>query len=134
MGAITLVIDSELQNVALMAAAVRGLCAAAALTKVDIDRLELGVVEALNNAIIHAYKDQPGGEIRLLWTQEEDMLRIHISDQGQSMRFPPDGHLPGPEAENGRGWFIIQSCVDQLEYGSERGVNTVTLTKRLHHS
>ena len=63
MATITITTESRLENIDLLSAAIRGLCESAALPAADIDRIELCVVEALNNVVLHAYCNQPGHQL-----------------------------------------------------------------------
>ncbi len=56
---ISLSIDADLDKVSLIARAVRALCAEI-LHPDDVDAVELGLVEAINNVIKHGYGGQPG--------------------------------------------------------------------------
>lgn len=128
---ITLTIASRLEDVSLVGGAVRGLCEAASLPPPDVFQIELAVVEALNNIIYHAYQNRPEHQVSLTWMLANGGLRIEISDQGQAMMTRPDGKMPEALQENGRGWPIMMACMDQVEYYSTNGLNTLILIKQL---
>jgi serine/threonine-protein kinase RsbW len=132
MHSITLVIESLWEDVDLAAAAVRGLCAPIPLSTEQIDAIELSVVETLNNTVKHAYEEQPGHTIKLIWSISTDYLQIEILSWGKPMERIPPGELPDADSENGRGWYIIKSCIDQIEcYSHKDGTNVVKLVKQL---
>lgn len=131
MATITITTESRLENIDLLSAAIRGLCESAALPAADIDRIELCVVEALNNVVLHAYCNQPSHQLAVNWQLAADRLQIDISDQGNPIATPPPQDLPAADAEGGRGWFIMKACMDSLHYCSAAGTNTLTLVKRL---
>ena len=76
-----LIIDSCLQDTVLAAMAVRSTCELVSLSPEEINRVELCLVEVVNNAIIHGYGSESGHaveiEVRLL---AEEALEIVVSD------------------------------------------------------
>lgn len=132
MHSITLSLESQWKDVDLAAAAVRGLCAQLSLPEERIGEIELSVVEALNNTVKHAYGEQKGQPIKLIWSEYSDTIQIEIHSWGKPMKRIPPGELPPAESENGRGWYIIKSCVDQFVcYAMEDGTNVVKLVKHI---
>lgn len=129
--AITLTIDSRPANVALVSEALRGLCTLTALSQAEIERLCIGVVEAVNNAILHAYEARPGHPITVTWTITGRCLRIGVTDRGRPMTAPPAREWPAAEIEGGRGGPIMWTCADRLECTIEGRSKTVTLIKYL---
>src|SRR3712207_7467379 len=61
---INLFIDSDLDKVAQIALAIRGLCTGL-VSDDELDAVELSVVEAINNVIKHGYGGEPGREIQV---------------------------------------------------------------------
>ncbi|MCU7836157.1 MAG: ATP-binding protein [gamma proteobacterium symbiont of Taylorina sp.] len=94
-------------------------------------QLELCAVEAVNNAIIHAYANKPGGKITIEYSLFHKQLEIKISDSGAAMQQAIPEHLVAPESEGGRGWYIMKQWMDSVEYMSKQGTNTVILRKTL---
>jgi serine/threonine-protein kinase RsbW len=135
---IHLTLPSSLENVALAGRALHGIGAEAGLEPLQCDQLELCVVEAVNNSILHAYEGQPGHEVRLEVALHEDRLEVQVVDRGTPM---PPGALedavprePGDVlalAEGGRGLLIMRQLMDGLEYASGARGNVLTLVKRL---
>jgi serine/threonine-protein kinase RsbW/stage II sporulation protein AB (anti-sigma F factor) len=56
----------------------------------DAEGLELAVSEAATNAILHAYRDGPAGEIRLVMCPEPDRIVVVVRDWGAGMLPRPD--------------------------------------------
>lgn len=131
MPSITFCFNSCFECVEQVAASVRGLCEQASFSQAQMHEIELSVVEALNNTVEHAYADRDDGRISMTWALTERDLRIDILNWGRSMAGVPQVDLPGASAERGRGWPIMHSCVDEVEYFSEQGVNTLRLVKIL---
>ena len=139
---ILLEIDSVLANTTLVAMAVRGLCAMTTLSPVAINRLELCLVEVVNNAIEHAYSNQAGHKVEAVVELEKTQLSITISDWGSPI---PEGNLQqdkpqemDPESPetwlcSGRGLHIVRKLMDTVEYSSHQGKNSLLMCKQLRH-
>lgn len=113
---ITLKISSHVELVSPLAEALHAFC----LATTDSDSCAFGVqcavVEAVNNIILHAYNKDAYNDIIVQCHKENSVLLIEIIDYGLSMSSLPIPSLPAFEAENGRGWWIIHSCVDNYYY------------------
>lgn len=128
-------IDSKLSDVALIGHAVRGVCACSPLTEEAYGEMEVCVVEAVNNAITHAYRRQDGYKVETAITLHPDRISFEVSDFGTSivdfaprtLEFDPEdiGSLP----ENGMGLFIIETIMDEVSYRSENGRNTLSFCR-----
>lgn len=128
-------IDSRLSDVALVGHAVRGVCACSPLTEEAYGEMEVCVVEAVNNAITHAYRRQDGFRVETAITLHPDRISFEVSDFGTSivdfaprtLEFDPEdiGSLP----ENGMGLFIIETIMDEVSYRSENGRNTLSFCR-----
>lgn len=134
---VTLRFDSRLENVELVARALRGMCGAAGVEARECARVELAVAEAVNNVIRHAYHRAPGHPVEIVFTLDDARFTIEVSDEGAPMPprrtpvldFDPADleHLP----EGGMGLYIIHSVMDQVEYRSRGGRNSLVMTRRL---
>ena len=104
-----------------------------------IDALRLGLAEALNNIVAHAYGGLPGRPIRAELRATPDGCEVLLSDEGAPM---PDGYAPEKGAEfnagdlatlpeGGFGWPLIRAQVDAVEYRRQDGCNLLRLAKRL---
>jgi anti-sigma regulatory factor (Ser/Thr protein kinase) len=100
--------------------------------KEDIESLILATVEVVNNAIQHAYLNQPGKEIKISLTFNDKYTIVEIVNYGLCIEKEPSYDLPASESERGRGWFIIKSCVDQVSFRSKDGINNITLVKSIN--
>jgi len=132
---IKLTISSSLENVPLLASAVNKLCSFIPLSGVESYQVEVCIVEAVNNAIKHAYENKPGYDVEVVFTLHPDKLILDICDFGRAMEqrnkpyldFDPNDlkNLP----EEGIGLFIIETIMDDVSYRSDEGKNTLTMTK-----
>jgi len=131
-------IDSKLSNVALIGHAVRGVCACSPLSDETYGEMEVCVVEAVNNAITHAYRRQDGFRVETAITLHQDRISFEVSDFGtaivdyapRTLEFDPEdiGSLP----ENGMGLFIIETIMDEVSYRTENGRNTLAFCRYFH--
>jgi len=134
---VTIRIESNLEDVALVGAVARMLASRLSLAEADIGDIELAVSEAVNNAILHAYRDEPGHLVEIKFTQQEDELTIDVCDQGRPMtNFEPtafgyDSADPLRLPERGMGLFIIGEIMDEAVYRSSRAKNVLTMTRRI---
>jgi anti-sigma regulatory factor (Ser/Thr protein kinase) len=113
---ITLTIGSDAEQVSLLSEALHALCLYATESEKCALDVQSAVVEALNNIVIHSYQNQPGHEITVCWSKLHKQLRIDIIDNGDSINCLPIPELPDFEKEGGRGWWIINACVDEYFY------------------
>ena len=105
------------------------------LTPGDAALLELAVVEAVNNAILHAYAGIDQGQVRVDMTRQGNRLIFAVTDWGQpfdlasQMARARERNQSPDLAEHGRGLALINQIMDQVEYSSQGGANTMRLTK-----
>jgi serine/threonine-protein kinase RsbW len=134
---ITLTIDSNLDDVGLVGVSVHALGKHLGLDESCADEVEICVVEAVNNAIEHAYLYKPGHTIEVLIQSNEEVLSISIKDTGNSMEQldPPNLDFDPEDLDNlpegGMGLYIIHNVMDKISYDSANGVNTFTMLRRL---
>ncbi|CAM3524374.1 ATP-binding protein [Parendozoicomonas haliclonae] len=140
---LTLSIDSRLEDTVLVAMAVRGVCAMTAMSQKELNRMELCVVEVVNNAIEHAYQGRSGHriEVELIYSPEEN-LEIVVSDYGSAMPeevrpenkkelVVPDPHNPDTLLASGRGLAIVEKLMDHIHYQSHEGRNSFHMFRAL---
>jgi serine/threonine-protein kinase RsbW len=134
---VKLIIDSVLGHASLVAEAVKGMCSVADLSPEDASLLSLCVFEAVTNSIRHAYNDEPDHQIEVVFSLDQDQIRIEVSDNGDPMEQPEEPDLdfdPGDIRnlpEGGMGLHIIYETMDQVAYESSDRKNTLTMVKRL---
>ncbi|WP_257295237.1 ATP-binding protein [Endozoicomonas sp. YOMI1] len=137
--AVRLEIDSELANTTLIAMAVRGLCAMTTLSPVEVNRVELCVVEIVNNAIEHAYGNEKGHKVEVGVSLLQACIMLTISDWGKpmdqgklgsrDMSVDPDN--PAAWLCSGRGLPIVQSLMDNVEYQTVGDKNSFIMSKQI---
>lgn len=124
-------ISSDLNQVSLVSISISAIAKQIALDEMTCYQVETCVVEAINNAIIHAYQKQAGNDVIIECHISSEQLQIFVCDYGQRMESPiPDASLAvDPQQEGGRGWFIMQQWMDKVDYMSANGMNKVCLIK-----
>ena len=91
----------------------------------DIASIEIGVLEAVSNAVEHAY-DLPGGRIRVEGAlDEQGRACLTVVDHGRWRTPEPD---PG---RRGRGLLMIRGCMDTVEVEATTEGTTAPLDRRL---
>lgn len=103
-------------------------------TVAELDEIKVAVSEAVSNAIIHGYRNDPGQyvEMSLGVTPQELVIAIHddgvgIVDVEEAMRpsFSSDGRM-------GLGFAFMQSFMDDVDVASlPNAGTTVTMRKKL---
>ena len=135
-------IDSQLSNTTLVAMAVRGVCAMTTLSPVEINRLELCLVEIVNNAIEHAYGNEAGHPVEICVWLKKTSMNISVSDWGISIpsdvidsQEPEEINPDHPESWlcSGRGLHIVNKLMDDVSYETEEGKNSFIMSKALRY-
>lgn len=130
-------IESALQAVPLMGAAVRGLCSSAGLPESETYRLELCVVEAVTNCVKYAYENSSKNEVEIIVSYYQQRILFEIYDTGKTLSlrnkptldFDPDD--PENLPEGGMGLFIIYEVMDSVTYTVSEGKKILSMTKFL---
>lgn len=132
-GAITLSIDSTLDDVALVGRAVRAICRALPGGARAASDVELCVVEAVNNAIEHSYGGLRGQRVDVHFIACDGWVEIEVVDHGRGFgdSGPPCLVAPDVLDEGGRGLYIMHALMDEVTFRRENSCNVVRLTRRL---
>lgn len=91
---------------------------------------ELALVEAANNAVQHATREQLRHLITLSATLKARRIDLSVEDHTGGFDFPSNLAPPSPTIERGRGLFLIQSLMDDVRYVRGSSTNTLYLWKR----
>lgn len=136
-GEITLSIPAELRFVWSIGVAVKAICIEAGMESAEAGLIELAVVEAVNNSIIHAYRESGPQGVEVQLTLTEGRLEADIRDHGAErdnlpeprLDFDPQDVNSLPEGQ--MGWFIINQVMDRVSYRRGHDKNHLFLTKYL---
>ncbi len=128
----------------MISALVRGVCDHLGASADQTSSVELCAVEAVTNAIKHAYRGIPGNRITLEVCYTSERLDLSVLDQGLRMppeqqekfatgshvfEFDPDDLNSLPEG--GMGLEIIRQEMDQTSWSEEAAGNCLRMTKFL---
>jgi serine/threonine-protein kinase RsbW len=135
---ISINIDSRLNQVHLVGYAVHGICSQLGLGDIVVYQIELAVVEAVNNAIKHAYGSVGGHPVEVVISINEKRLQFEICDEGETINilkkstdldFDPQNKTSLPEG--GMGLHIMEQVMDDVTYFVRDGRNCLILCKHL---
>lgn len=128
-------IAARLDHVILVGLALRGICSATTLSEIETYEIEAAVVEAVNNAVKHAYQCRPDRELDIRVALSHEEITIQVRDTGESMKkwkgcgLDFDVHDRGNLPEGGMGLAIIERTMDDVAYEVLEGVNVLTMKK-----
>lgn len=122
---------ATLGNVRVLADAVRGWIGANGLSEALAADLELAVVEAANNIVLHGTQGLQGQVMSVTIGHVPGGVEIVLEDRGRAI---PAGVLGaaipgGLEAESGRGMGLIAACTDRVDYSTTPEGNRLVLFK-----
>ena len=85
------------------------------------ERIELGLHEALINAVVHGNLNAPEKFIRIRKIITPNWLVWQIQDQGNGINISQRNfNLPSEiDAESGRGLFLIHECFDDVRWSNK---------------
>ena len=85
------------------------------------ERIELGLHEALINAVVHGNLNAPEKFIRIRRIITPNWLVWQIQDQGKGINISQRNFsLPSEiDAESGRGLFLIHECFDDVRWSNK---------------
>ncbi len=94
----------------------------------DLEEIKVAVSEAVANAVIHGYDNQPDGIITIIMTIREGTLELKVIDYGRGIANVKKALEPSfstdPE-RMGLGFVFMQSFMDNLHVESTPGKGTV---------
>lgn len=100
--------------------------AARELHEDDLQDLALVASELLSNAVVAAQT-----EVRLIVVLDSARVRLEVVDDGPGLPPSSGADPPHPDAESGRGLFLVRSLADDVAVVRNGGTTRVTCTRRL---
>ncbi|SFE32317.1 anti-sigma F factor [Alteribacillus iranensis] len=106
----------------------------------ELTEIKTVVSEAVTNAIIHGYHENPAGSIVIMVKIDTDTVELTVKDHGEGIDNINKAREPlyttKPELErSGMGFTIMENFMDEVEVTSEpKTGTTVYLKKRLARS
>jgi serine/threonine-protein kinase RsbW len=135
---ITLIVDSRLELLSLLAGATNGICASIVEDKWILYQLELCVVEIATNIIVYAYERQPMNTIELKVSCDRDRIFFKFLHVGLKSPLSYISNIEAPETQNvsdipesGRGIFLLNQFMDEISMSEEDGKNVISIAKHL---
>jgi serine/threonine-protein kinase RsbW len=98
-------------------------------TEKEVQDSELALVEACNNAILHAGKAGRLHPVLIEASCNASEIQIRVTDHTQGFEMPERAVLPDIDSECGRGLYLIKALVDSVEYRRGAPENTLILRK-----
>ncbi|MFB5661579.1 anti-sigma F factor [Alteribacillus sp. HJP-4] len=101
----------------------------------ELTELKTVVSEAVTNAIIHGYHENPASTIIIMVQIDSDAIEISIKDNGAGIDNIDKAREPlfttKPELErSGMGFTIMENFMDEVEITSEPGRGTTVYMKK----
>lgn len=130
-------VTSELTNLANIGSFVSERARLSGMSEQQVFQIQMAVDEACTNAMVHAYRGNPEGEVRVCCYLDGDDFVVEVVDQGQvfdASRVPePDLGTPLEERDiGGLGVFFMRKLMDSVVFLAPReGGNQVIMRKRL---
>ncbi len=92
----------------------------------------LAVDEASANVIKHSYQGEYEQRLTVSALHSEDGIEVEIQDNGDPFN-PISQPIPPPDElrAGGRGMFLMQTVMDEIEYERREGKNCVRMRKRI---
>jgi serine/threonine-protein kinase RsbW len=114
-----LTFSSTTANIALVENLVDELCEQHSIKEDFYGNILIALTEAVNNAIVHGNKLEEEKQVRLSVSNEGQVLKFTIQDEGPGFDY---NNLPDPtapeniEKPNGRGVFLMKNLADRCEF------------------
>jgi serine/threonine-protein kinase RsbW len=118
---------------------ITGIAQRAGFSNHEINNLKLALDEACSNVVRHAYRGMEPGTIRLEVDWRPGELDISILDQGKSFdwkgsKTPDLNRYVEIGKKGGLGIWFIRKLMDETDYRTVDGTNTLRLVKRTRHT
>jgi len=132
---LTLTFTSIPENVSIARMLIASLGAQLDLSLNDIEELKVVVSEAVSNAIIHGYHNEPSSIVWLDLNVIDNTLQIIVKDEGCGISDIEQAMQPAYSSDPermGLGFTFMQSFMDDLNVESTVNMGTtVTMSKKL---
>jgi len=120
----------DLGQVRRVAKAVRDFLASEGCSEQEWADCELALVEACNNAVVHAKKEAREKPVLIEILCERKEIELRITDQTKGFDWPEKASLPKAESVRDRGVFLMQSLMDYANYFRSEYGNILVLRKK----
>ena len=79
----TVVVESRLECVPLAGTMIRAFCHASGASDVESEQMEVCIMEAVNNCVVHAYQSEPGHAVEVIAALQDGEFRFEVCDHGK---------------------------------------------------
>jgi len=110
-------------------AQVRAWLAERGLPEAELGAWELALVEAANNAVKYAAPAAREVPVLIEVSAGEHEVEVRVTDHTAGFDWPVEIKLPEPDAEHGRGLYLMQSLTDEIFYLRHPGQNVLVLRR-----
>ena len=105
------------------------------LTFDELEEIKTAVSEAVTNAIIHGYEEDPNQMVTISASYDEESIEIMIEDKGIGIENIEEARQPlfttKPELErSGMGFTIMENFMDSIEILTGKQVGTRIVLKK----
>ncbi len=129
---IELTFPAKAEYVFLCRLALGGLARTQPLSEELLADLKLALTEACSNSVRHAYADEGGGHVEVVFRLADGSIEIEVADEGKGFDPAEAPGAGGDLDESGLGMAIIRSLADEVEVTRrEGGGSTLRFAKRL---
>jgi len=122
-------IESSVNSLHIVESTVNKISEDIGVNKGHYGKVLVSILEAVNNAIVHGNKSDPGKFVYIDIEYNIEKLKIKITDEGDGFKhvsIPDPTHPENIESVNGRGIFLMKKLADNIRF-SRKG-NSVTMT------
>ncbi len=131
-------VPSSTENLSMIRDFVKSIGTQAAMSDMEVAKLEMAVDEACANVIEHAYNSDATQEVSIRATVDENSVRIEVVDTGKG--FDPAAveqlkleDLVSAKRTGGLGMRLMKSFMDEVHYEMLPGVkNELRMVKHLN--
>ncbi|MRG86470.1 anti-sigma F factor [Salinibacillus xinjiangensis] len=101
----------------------------------ELTEIKTVVSEAVTNAIIHGYENNPDGKVHMHCVLHDQYVELEIRDEGIGIDNLDEARQPlytsKPELErSGMGFTIMENFMDEVDIQSEEGKGTIVSLKK----
>lgn len=110
---------SKSENIALVEKLINQVCETHKISEDHYGNMLVALTEAVNNAIFHGNKSNPGKKIDVWLLSSEKRISFTVRDQGDGFDFlglPDPTNPENLEKPNGRGVFLMRHLADNVEF------------------
>jgi serine/threonine-protein kinase RsbW len=116
---VRLTIPARAEYISLCRLALTGIFRMRPLPEELLADLKLALTEATSNSVRHAYVEDSGGQVEIVYELHPDRLVIEVTDEGGGFEPRKAGADPESLSEGGLGIAIIRAIADEVEIGPQ---------------